>query len=182
MSIPPPSSPPPSSPPPGFDPDQPQPGWAPPPPQGRHRYGAGPGWTGAPAAGGKRPGSVTGAAVVAIVIGALVGLINLLGIVLAGSVDVEITTVDVLLSLLAVAVGIALVAGGIRVLRGGRPDLLLSAAYATAGVWLLNLVVVLSRGGGFASAGLLLIVGAAGIVGLLRGQAAQHWYAGRTGA
>ncbi|TYP85968.1 hypothetical protein [Blastococcus xanthinilyticus] len=161
----------------GYGPPQPHPGWGPQPAQGG--YGAAPGYGAGP--GARRPGAVTAAGVVGIVIGALVALLNLLGLALADDVLVEVTALDVLLSVLAIAAGVALVAGGIQVLRNAAPHLLLFAAYGTAAVWVINLVVVLSRGDGFAGAGLLLIVGAAVIAGLLRGASAQRWYGGRAG-
>ncbi|WP_166509534.1 hypothetical protein [Blastococcus sp. TF02-8] len=201
-----------SNPTPEHDPQQPQPGWAPPPggdqpgygqqpygqpqygqpqqygppqqfgqpqygqpqPYGQPGFGPGPGYPGA-----KRPGAVTAAGVVGIVIGAITSLVNLLVFAFIGDSDLNITGLDILVSVLAVVAGIALLVGGIQVLRGGRPQLLLYAAYGCAAVWLLNLVVAIAEDNGAGGAGLLLLIGPAVIVGLLRGRSAQAWYGGR---
>ncbi len=124
-----------SSPAPGSDPNSPQgsqPGWGAPqePAQGYGTQGPTPGYgaqsgpqgygtpgygapapsySGAPAGtggpAGNRPGQVTAAAVIGVVIGGLVTLFTLLGLLAAGSLDIEFTTADVVLGLVGVSPG-----------------------------------------------------------------------------
>ena len=90
-----------SSPTPGSDPNLPQggapqgqPGWsAPPPPpaqgygvQNPQGYGSAPAYSGGPAAPGQRPGKVTAAAIIGIVIGGLGTLFGLIGLLALGIV------------------------------------------------------------------------------------------------
>ncbi|WP_199580461.1 hypothetical protein [Blastococcus sp. TBT05-19] len=176
---------------PGWGPPQgQQPGYGQPQPYGQQpgygqpygqQPGYGPGYPGGPVPGGKRPGAVTAAAVIGIVIGSLSALLNLLGVLAADSVGVQLTGVDVALGLLAAAIGVALVVGGIQVLRGAPPQLLLYAALAAVALALVTVVVVLSSGGDLDGAGGFGLLGPAAVVVLLRSKSAQEWYGGRTG-
>ena len=128
---------------------------------------------------GRRPGTVTAAAVVGIVMGALTCLLSLLALAAVGALDTDLSAVDVVLGLLGTAVAVAMLVGGVRLLRGGTHLLLLRAAYAVSGPWLLGVVANLAAGNGFVGGGLLSVVAAAVVVGLLGGQQAQRWTATR---
>ena len=178
-----------------------QPGWGAPPPPGAPPRGgpAAPGPTpyglpgqygGAPqlpsGAGGdpagRRPGTVTAAAVTGIAVGGLSSLFGLLGLAAASSLDVDVRALDVVLTLLGVLVAVGLIAGGVQLLRTGVPTLLLRAGYAVCGLWLLSIVANLAAGNGFAGGGQVSLVAAAVVIGLLTGRQAREWFAARNRA
>ena len=139
---------------PGSDPNRPhgtppedQPGWgAPPPPP--PAYGApAPSWSGAPAGygGGQRPGQVTAAAVIGIVIGGLGtlgGLLLLFGIGLL----FEISAILGLLALLSFATAVVVLVGAIQAIQGKSPRLLILGSYASIGIQLLYTIFAMSYG------------------------------------
>jgi len=137
--------------------------------------GPGPGWGDPPV---RRPGTVTGAAVVAIVFGSLVGLLNLVGLLASGSLDVDFGVADLALTVVVVALAVALVVGGIRVLTGREPQLLLYAGFGLIGLWLLGVVVSIADGRNPLSGFLTLVAGAV-VVSLLRNPASRAWFASR---
>jgi hypothetical protein len=201
-----------SSPTPGSDPNQPQPGWGPPPsqgqqpgygqqqpgygqpaygqqqpdygqpaygqPQGQPGYEAAPGWSGAPAPGGKRPGAVTAAAVIGIVIGGLGTLGGLLTLFALGDLF-EIDALLGILALLSFAAAIVLLVGGIQVLRGQAPKLLLLGSYASIVTQLLYLVWALIRDQGLVFTGLLGFILPILIVVLVRSGQSREYFAAR---
>ncbi|WP_346619720.1 hypothetical protein [Blastococcus montanus] len=151
-------------------------------------YGQGPGgYPAAPAGYGQapqsqRPGQVTAAGVIGLVWGGLGALLGLLGLVGASMVDdlgIEITGIDILLGILGIAVSIAMVVGGVRVLQGKSPTLLLYAAYATVALWLLGVISLLVQGFEFSPAGILSLVIAGLIVFLLRQESSKQYFASR---
>jgi hypothetical protein len=192
-----------SSPTSGSDPNHPQgnaaqgqPGWSAPqgPPQGYGQapqgygeapqaYGAAPqgyggpapAYSGAPDSGtGQRPGTVTAAAIIGIVIGAL-GLLSIFGIGLVFAFDAVLG----ILSLLSIVAAAVLVVGGIQTLQGKSPQLLILGSYASIGIQLLSLIWALVAGWGFLFVGLLGFVLPILIVALLRQPPAKQYYASR---
>ena len=174
-----------SSPTPGSDQNYPQggvpqgqPGWgAPQGPQGgpAPSYGT-PAGSGGPA--GQRPGQVTGAAIVGIVIGGLgtlFGLIGLLGIGLLFAFDAVLG----LLALLSLATAVVVLIGGIQTLQGKSPRLLLLGSYASIGISLLYLLWAVISGWGFAFSGLLSFVAPIAIVFLLMQPQSKQYFASR---
>ena len=172
-----------SSPTPGSDANHPQgqpqgqPGWGAPqqPAQGygdpAQSYSPAP----APApAGGQRPGMVTPAGIIGIVIGGL-GLLSIFGIGLLFAFDAVLG----LLSLLSFAVAVVLLVGGIQVLMGKSPKLLLLGSYASIGIQLLTLIWALVSGWGFLFAGLLGCILPVVIVLLLRQSQSKQYYTSR---
>ena len=171
---------------PGSDPNYPQggapqgqPGWGA-PQQGGYQpapnYAGSPAGYGAPA--GKRPGTVTAAAVIGIVIGALGtlgGLISLFGIGILFEFDVCLGVLE----LLSFAVAVFMLVAGIQALTGKSPKLLLQASYASVVLQLLYLIWSLVSGWGFAFTGLLGFIIPIAIVALLRQPPAKQYYASR---
>ncbi|RFU19500.1 hypothetical protein [Geodermatophilus marinus] len=131
-----------------------------------------PGWDPVPV---RRPGVVTGAAVVGIVWGGLGTLFGLLAL----SVAFELGALVGLVVLLSVALSVGLLIGGIRVVRGESPRLLLVISYVAIGINLLSLVVALMSDGGSAANGLLGFVLPGIVVALLLQPAARQYYAAR---
>ena len=194
-----------SSPPHGPGPDDPhgstphgQPGWGPPadqpPGQGYGQpqgygpeygqpqgYGQGygdPQAYGGPPGGGKRPGQVTAAAVIGIVIGGLGTLGGLISLFAIG----QLFAVDALLGILALlslAAAVVLLVGGIKVLRGQDPKLLLLGSYASIGLQLLYLLWALVREQGFVFTGLLGFLMPILILVLLRSGQSREYFAAR---
>ena len=187
-----------STPTPGSDPNYPpqggapqgQPGWgAPQQPQGYQPQGyqpqgyqPAPSYSGDPAGygapTGKRPGTVTAAAVIGIVIGALGtlgGLLSLLGIGLVFDFDVILG----ILALLSFAVAVLMLVAGIQALTGKSPKLLLQASYASIVLQLIYLIWALVSGWGYEFTGLLGFVLPVVIVALLMQPASKQYYAAR---
>ncbi|SFO37788.1 hypothetical protein SAMN05660359_02989 [Geodermatophilus obscurus] len=128
---------------------------------------------GAPA--GRRPGTVTAAAVIGIVWGAIGALFSLLVMLAAFSLG---ATLIGLLLLLSLAAYVALLAGGISVLQGKSPKLLLYTAYALVALGLLSFVLSLFQDGGNAASGIIgLLITAAIAVLLQQPQSKQHFAA-----
>lgn len=169
-----------------------QPGWGappPPPPTGGPGWGAapppGPGY-GAPgpwsaAAGGygagQRPGQVTAAAIIGIVIGGIGSLFGLLGLFALG-VLFEVSALLGLLFLLSVGTSVVLLYGGIQAIQGRSPRLLLLGSYASIGVQLLYTVFAMSYGEPWFS-GLLSFVLPILTVFLLMQPRSREYYAAR---
>jgi hypothetical protein len=178
-----------STPTPGSDPDYPQggapqgqPGWGAPqqPAQG---YGApAPNWSSEPAgyggAGPQRPGQVTAAAVIGIVIGGLSTLIYLLALITIGTYFSFDAFLGILV-LLSLAAGVVVLVGGIQALQGKSPRLLLLGSYTSIVVSLLYLVWAAISGWGFDFSSLLSFVLPGLIVFLLLQPTAKQYYASR---
>jgi len=169
-----------SSPTPGSDPNYPQggapqgqPGWGT-PQQPAPGYNPAPSYVGGPAPTGQRPGMVTAAAIIGIVIGAL-GVLGLFSIGLYFAFD----TVLGLLSLLAVAAAVVNLVGGIQAIQGKSPRLLLLGSYASVGVQLLTLIWAVVSGYGFVFLGLLGFILPGLIVFLLMQPQSKQYYASR---
>ena len=176
-----------------------QPGWGPPPgqppgqghgqgyeqgygqPQGYEQgygQGYGPPQNYGQEPGGKRPGQVTAAAVIGIVIGALGTLGGLLTLLAIG----QLFAVDALLGilgLLSFAAAVVLLIGGINVLRGRDPKLLLLGSYASIALQLLYLLWALIREQGFIFTGLLGFLLPILILVLLRSAQSRQYFAAR---
>jgi hypothetical protein len=163
---------------PGYGQQQPygqQPGYGQPQPYGQQPGGfGGPSpYGGAPA--GRRPGVVTGAAIVGIVWGGLGTLFGIIGLTLA----FEINAVLGLIVLLSTALSIGLLVGGIQTLQGKSPKLLLVISYVAIAINVLSLVLALISDGGSAANGVLGFVLPVVVVALLRQPQARQWYASR---
>ena len=158
-----------------------QPWGAPPPPPPAQGYGApAPSWSGAPTGfgAGQRPGQVTAAAVIGIVIGALGslgGFVSLFGLGLVFSFDAFLG----LLALASFAVAVVVLVGGIQAVQGKSPRLLLLGSYASIAIQLLYLLWSIISGWGFAFMGFLGFVLPAVIVFLLHQPQAKQYYASR---
>ena len=170
-----------SSPTPGSDPNYPQggapqgqPAWGAPqqPVQGYGAPGSPAGYGGAP---GQRPGMVTGAAIVAIVWGALGALFGLLAL----SFAFVLGAIYGLLILVSVAMSVALLVGGIFVLQGKNPKLLLMISYIAIGVSVLSLIIGVIQSGGNAFSGILGIIVPGVIVALLMQPQSKQYFASR---
>ena len=136
-------------------------------------YNPAPAYSGGPAAAGQRPGMVTAAAIIGIVIGAL-GLLSLfaIGLVFAYS------SLLGLLTLLSIATAVVLLVGGIQTLQGKSPRLLLLGSYASIVLQLLTLIWSIASGFGFSFVGLLGFILPGLIVFLLmRPESKQHYAA-----
>ena len=181
----------PQQPPAGYDPQSYPQGYNPQgyDPQGYNPQGYGPqgyqpapAWSGGPAATGQRPGTVTGAAVVGIVWGALGTLGGLLGLLGASALEdagIRLTGLDIVLGILGVAASLVLLGGGIQVLQGKAPKLLLLGAYAMAALWAVGVIVGLMQGYGFSALSLLSLVVPGVIIALLMNAQSKQYYAAR---
>ena len=167
----------------GPDANYPPPGGAPqgqpggnPPPQGygQQGYSPAPSYSGGPPATGQRPGMVTAAAVIGIVIGAL-GILGVFGIGIIFAFDAVLG----ILSLLSLAAAVVVLVGGIQAIQGKSPQLLLYGSYASIGVQLLTLIWGIVSGYGFLFLGLLGFILPILIVFLLRQPQSKQWYASR---
>jgi hypothetical protein len=149
-------------------------------PYGQPGYPPAPGYPGQPGGygdprAGRRPGAVTAASVIGIVIGAL-GLIgNLVGLGVAFTQG----PVTGVLTLAALVADVLLLIGGIQVLRGGVPKLLLYGSYAAIVINVLNVIATVVEVGGIASIGLFGLVLPVVIVVLLRQQPSKQWFTSR---
>ncbi|SMO83357.1 hypothetical protein SAMN06273567_105125 [Geodermatophilus aquaeductus] len=150
-------------------------GQQPPAPYGGGFGGPSP-YGGAPA--GQRPGQVTAAAVIGVVIGGLGSLFGLLAILGIGLLF-ALSPLLGLFTLLAVATAVVVLVGGIQVLTGKGPRLLLLGSYASIGIQLLTLVISLAVGGGFEFSALLGFVLPGLIVFLLQQPQAKQYFASR---
>jgi hypothetical protein len=170
-----------SSPTPGSDPNYPQsaapqgqPGWGA-PQQPAPGYSPAPSYSAGPPAGaGQRPGMVTAAAIIGIVIGAL-GVLGIFAVGLYFAFD----TVLGLLSLLSVAAAVVTLIGGIQTIQGKSPRLLLLGSYAAIAIQLLLLIWGVISGYGFVFLGLLGFVLPAVIVFLLLNAQSKQYYSSR---
>ncbi len=161
--------------------DQP-PGYGQQPGYGQPAYGQQPGYGPAPEAfggspAGTRPPQVTGAAIAAIVIGALGTLGGLLSLFAIG-VIFDLSALLGLLVLVSFVIAVAVLIGGIRLIRGGDAGLLLTALYASIGLNLLLLVVSVVDGS-FQFGSLLGFLVPIVIVVLLRQPPAREYLATR---
>jgi hypothetical protein len=137
-------------------------------------YGPAPAYSGGPAATGQRPGMVTAAAVIGIVLGAL-GLLSLFAI----GVVFEFNALLGLLTLLSIATAAVLLLGGIQTIQGKSPRLLLLGSYASIVIQLLTLIWSVVSDYGFAFTGLLGFVLPGLIVFLLMRPEAKQYYSSR---
>jgi hypothetical protein len=156
-------------------PQQPPAGYNPPPAYNPPGYDPAPSYTGGPAS-GRRPGTVTAAAVIGIVwgvLGALFALILMLGAFALGAPLVG------LILLLALALYVGLIVAGVQALQGRSPRLLLLLSYVAIGLSVLQLIVSLAATGGNAFNGILGIVIPGVIVFLLMQQQSKQYYAAR---
>lgn len=161
---------------PGYGQEQPygQQPYGQPQPYGQQPGGFGPSpFGGAPA--GRRPGVVTGAAIVGIVWGGLGTLFGIIGLTLA----FEINAVLGLIVLLSTALSIGLLVGGIQTLQGKSPRLLLVISYVAIAINVLSLLMSLISDGASAANGVLGFVLPVVVVALLRQPQARQWYASR---
>ena len=161
---------------PGYGQEQPygQQPYGQPQPYGQQPGGFGPSpFDGAPA--GRRPGVVTGAAIVGIVWGGLGTLFGIIGLTLA----FEINAVLGLIVLLSTALSIGLLVGGIQTLQGKSPRLLLVISYVAIAINVLSLLMSLISDGASAANGVLGFVLPVVVVALLRQPQARQWYASR---
>ena len=165
----------------GSDPDYPQgaapqgqPGWGP-PQQPAPGYNPAPSYSAGPPAGaGRRPGQVSAAAIIGIVIGAL----GVLGLFAVG-LYFTFSAVLGLLSLLAVAAAVVTLVGGIQAIQGKSPRLLVLGSYASIAVQLLTFLWALISGYGFIFFGFLGLILPALIVFLLMQPQSKQYYASR---
>lgn len=169
---------------PGWSAPQGQPGWSAPqePPAGYSPAGYGaPAHDPAESYGGpdpaaRRPGQVTGAAVVGIVWGAIGGLLSI--VVMLGAFALGVPVAG-LVFLLSAALYVGLLVAGVQVLQGRSPRLLLLLSYVAIGLSVLSLVLSLVSTGGEVYSGLLGIVVPGVIVFLLMQPQSKQYFAAR---
>jgi uncharacterized membrane protein len=131
----------------------------------------GPSPYGAPA--GRRPGTVTAAAVIGIAWGAIGAFFSLLVMLAAFGLGAGLIG---LLLLLSLAAYIALLVGGIQTLQGRSPKLLLVTSYVLVALGLLSFLLSLFQDGGNAASGIIgLLITAAIAVLLQQPQSKQHY-------
>jgi len=151
------------------------PGYNPAPQQG---YNPAPSYSGAPAgyggAAGQRPGTVTAAAIIAIVWGGLGTLVLLFAMAVAFAV-LPLLGLVVLLALL---VSIALLVGGIFALQGKNAKLLLYICYAAIVINIIELIISITQGSS-AFSGILGFIIPGVIIALLWQQQSKQWFASR---
>jgi hypothetical protein len=173
-----------SSPTPGSDPNHPQggapqgqPNWGT-PQQPAGGYDPAPSYANAPAGYGagpaQRPGMVTAASIIGIVIGAL-GVLSIFSVGLVFAFDAVLG----LLTLLGVAVAVVTLVGGIQAIQGKSPKLLLLGSYGSILIQLLTLIWAAVTGWGFLFLGLLGFILPGIIVFLLRNSQSKQYYASR---
>jgi hypothetical protein len=161
-------------------------GWgaAPPPPPPAYGTPAPPSYSATPAgydAQGKRPSTVTGAAVTGIVwggLGILFGLLALIAISVIFSYGAFGALFGIFV-LLGLAVAVALLVAGIQALQGKSPKLLLYLSYASIVIEVLSLIFSISSGYGFSYGSLLGFIVPGVIVALLWQPASREYYAAR---
>ncbi len=125
---------------------------------------------------GRRPGTVTAAAVIGIVWGVLGTLIAL--VLMLGAFTLGVPLLGLIL-LLGLALYVGLVVAGVQALQGRSPRLLLLLSYVAIVLSVLQLVVSLVASGGNAFNGVLGIVIPGVIVFLLRQPQSREFYAAR---
>lgn len=160
-------------------PQQPPAGYSPQgynPPQGQQGYNPAPSYSGGPAATGQRPGMVTAAAVIGIVIGGLGTLGGLLALFAIGLIF-EASVLLGILVLLSFAAAVVMLVGGIQALQGKSPRLLLLASFASIGLQLLSLIVGIAVGERFSFMSLLGFLLPGLIVFLLMRPESKQYYA-----
>jgi hypothetical protein len=162
-------------------PQQPAPGYGPPPGYSpAPGYNPAPQYSGAPAGygapGGQRPGTVTAAAIIAIVWGALGTIFMLLVTLAAFGLGAALIGLIFLLSL---AFSVALLVGGIYVLQGKPPKLLLYASYVAIALGVVALILSFVASGGNVTSGLFGIIIAGVIVALLMQPQSKQYFASR---
>ena len=158
---------------------QPAPGYQPTqgyqPAQG---YQAAPTYSGAPAGygapAGQRPGMVTAAGIVGIVWGALGLLFGLLALAILFAFGALLG----LLALIGVVVAAVLLWAGIQVIQGKSPRLLLIMSYVSIGINLLTMIFAITQGASIFSSLLGFIIPGA-IVFLLLNPQSKQYYAAR---
>ncbi|WP_369253688.1 hypothetical protein [Geodermatophilus amargosae] len=128
---------------------------------------------GAPA--GRRPGTVTAAAVIGIVWGGLGTLFGLLAL----GVAFAISGLLGLVLLLSTALSVGLLVGGISVLNGRPPKLLLVISYVAIAINVISLVVSLASSGGSAFNGVLGFILPGIVIALLVQPASKQYFAAR---
>jgi hypothetical protein len=173
-----------SSPTPGSDPNHPQGGapqgqnWGTPPPPPAGGYDPAPSYSGAPAgygaSAGQRPGMVTAASIIGIVIGAL-GVLSIFSIGIVFAFDAVLG----LLSLLGLAAAVVTLVGGIQAIQGKSPKLLLLGSYGSIVVQLLTLIWAAVTGYGFLFLGLLGFILPGIIIALLMQPPSKQYFATR---
>jgi len=160
----------------GYDPSgYNPPGYAQPPAYNPPGYDPAQSYPGAQA-GGRRPGTVTAAAVIGIVWGVLGALFAL--VLMLGAFALGVPVVGLIL-LLALALYVGLVVAGVQALQGRSPRLLLVLSYVAIGLSVVQLVVSLAASGGNAYNGILGIVIPGVIVFLLMQAQSKQYYASR---
>ncbi len=145
---------------------------------GQQGYTPAPSYSGGPPATGQRPGGVTAAAVIGIVIGGLGTLGGLLALLAIGLIF-EASVLLGILVLLSFAAAVVMLVGGIQALQGKSPRLLLLASFASIGLQLLSLVVGVAVGEPFSFMSLLGFLLPGLIVFLLMRPESKQYYASR---
>ena len=79
--------------------------------------------------------------------------------------------------IVSLVAAVALLVGGLRVLRGGTPGLLLYAACAGVGLWVLAVIVDFAQGYEFSAWGLIGLVIPGGVVALLLLAPSKEYFA-----
>jgi hypothetical protein len=136
--------------------------------------------TAPPSEGDQRPGSVTAAGVIGIVLGSLGIVLRVLQVTVIGNYFV----VDAFLTLLVplgVIVGLLLLVGGIEAVQGDAPRRLLLGSYGSMALTLVDQVWFVSRSEGLYAVGLVSLILPALIVFLLMRPSARE-YRSRTPA
>ena len=164
-----------------------QPGWSAPPPPGASPQGYEPqgynnpgynpaqSYAGAPAT-GQRPGTVTGAAILGIVWGALGALFGLLLMFAAFALGAALFG---LLLLVSTALSVVLLLAGVQALQGKSPRLLLLVSYVAIALSVLSLIVSAISTDGNVFSGILGIIIPGVIVFLLMQPQSKQYYASR---
>jgi hypothetical protein len=156
-----------------------QPQWNAPQQPGPSGYDPAPNYSGAPAGyggpTGQRPGTVTAAAIIGIVWGALGALFGLLAMTVAFALNGLLGVIVLVALLLAVA----LLVGGIFALQGKSPKILLYTSYIAIAINVIELIVSIAQNGGSAFTGILGFILPGIIVFLLLQPQSKQYYASR---
>ncbi|RZU32791.1 hypothetical protein [Blastococcus saxobsidens] len=143
-------------------------------PQPPGGYAPAPGYGQAPQ--GTRPGQVTAAAVIGIIIGGIGSLVGVIGLFVIGELF-GVSPILGLLYLLSFATAVAMLVGGIQALQSKSPRLLLLASYASIGVQLLYMIFAIAYGEPWASGLLSLVLPALIVYLLMQPRSKQHFAA-----